>query len=44
MTPTGKLLTLAGINVERMKDGKIVEHWSQFDLAGVMRQIQSTAK
>ena len=44
MTPTGKHLTLSGINVERMKDGKIVEHWSQFDLAGVMRQIQSTAK
>jgi predicted SnoaL-like aldol condensation-catalyzing enzyme len=44
MAATGKYLVLAGINVERMKEGKIVEHWSQFDLAGAMRQIQSAAK
>ena len=43
IAPTGKHLALSGINVERMKDGKIVEHWSQFDLEGVMGQIQSTA-
>jgi steroid delta-isomerase-like uncharacterized protein len=36
---TGKRVTLAGINVERLKEGKIVEHWSQFDLAGLMKQI-----
>jgi predicted SnoaL-like aldol condensation-catalyzing enzyme len=28
------LVALSGINVERIKDGKIVDHWSQFDLAG----------
>ena len=39
--PTGKYLVLAGVNIERMQAGKIVEHWSQFDLAGVLRQIQS---
>jgi len=38
---TGKKVTLSGINVERLKDGKIVEHWSHFDLAGLIKQISS---
>ncbi len=38
---TGKKVALSGINVERLKDGKIVEHWSHFDLAGLMKQINS---
>lgn len=37
--PTGKPVTVHGINVERFQDGKIVEHWSQFDAVGLMRQI-----
>jgi steroid delta-isomerase-like uncharacterized protein len=36
---TGKPVTLGGINIERFKDGMLVEHWSQFDMAGVLRQI-----
>jgi SnoaL-like polyketide cyclase len=28
-----------GINIERFANGKIVEHWSQFDLAGALRQM-----
>lgn len=39
--PTGRTVSLAGINVERLRDGLIVEHWSQFDLAGLMRQLTS---
>jgi predicted ester cyclase len=39
--PTGKKVSLSGINVERLKDGKVVEHWSHFDLAGLMKQINS---
>ncbi len=38
---TGKKVALSGINVERLKDGKVVEHWSHFDLAGLMKQINS---
>ena len=38
---TGKKVALSGINVERLKDGKIVEHWSHFDLTGLMKQINS---
>lgn len=37
--PTGKQIKVSGINIERMKDGKVVEHWSHFDLAGLMKQI-----
>ena len=40
---TGKQVMLSGINVERLKDGKIIEHWSQFDLAGLMKQITTGA-
>ena len=36
---TGRYVVLSGINVERLADGKIVEHWSQFDLAGLIKQI-----
>jgi predicted ester cyclase len=36
---TGKSVTMGGINVERMADGRVVEHWSQFDLAGLMRRL-----
>jgi predicted ester cyclase len=39
VAPTGLTVTLAGINVERMENGFIVEHWSQFDLAGLVRQL-----
>jgi len=38
---TGKNVTLSGINVEKLKDGKIIEHWSHFDLAGLVKQINS---
>ena len=38
---TGKKLTLSGINIERFENGKIVEHWSQFDLAGLIKQMSS---
>ena len=40
---TGKKVTLSGINIERFKDGKIVEHWSHFDLAGLVKQINSNS-
>jgi predicted ester cyclase len=36
---TGNPIFVSGINIERFEDGKIVEHWSQFDGIGLMRQI-----
>jgi len=37
--PTGVEIIISGINIERFQDGKSVEHWSQFDMAGLLRQI-----
>jgi len=39
--PTGRQVTLSGINVERLEGSKIIEHWSQFDLAALTRQINA---
>ncbi|MFN8386897.1 MAG: ester cyclase [Anaerolineales bacterium] len=39
--PTGKKIMVSGINIERMKDGKVIEHWSHFDMAGLMKQINT---
>jgi steroid delta-isomerase-like uncharacterized protein len=37
--PTGKAVTMVGIDFSRVVDGKIDEHWAQFDVIGVMQQI-----
>ena len=39
--PTGKDVSLQAIRIDRFAGGKIAEHWSVADLAGVMQQIQS---
>jgi predicted ester cyclase len=37
--PTGKTMMMTGINIERFEHGKIVEHWSNPDLLGMMQQL-----
>jgi len=37
--PTGKQITFGGINIFRLKDGKIVEDWVYRDTMGLMRQL-----
>jgi predicted ester cyclase len=37
--PTGRQLDMQGINIEKIIDGKVAEHWSFPDLLSVMRQI-----
>lgn len=37
--PTGRAVTLAGVHVVRVADGKIAEHWGCNDDLGLMRQI-----
>ena len=39
IAPTGKQLTIAGIDVNRIEDGKIVERWLSFDLLGMLQQM-----
>jgi steroid delta-isomerase-like uncharacterized protein len=36
---TGKPVTIAGVDMSRVVDDRIAEHWAQFDLIGVMVQI-----
>jgi steroid delta-isomerase-like uncharacterized protein len=36
---TGRQVTMAGIDFSRVVDGKIAEHWAQFDVLGVLQQI-----
>jgi steroid delta-isomerase-like uncharacterized protein len=37
--PSGAVYTLAGINVFRVHDGKIVERWGRVDELGMLRQL-----
>ena len=37
--PTGRPIRMPGVDFSRVVDGKIAEHWSQFDVVGVLQQI-----
>lgn len=37
--PTGRRITFNGVDFSRVVEGKIAEHWAQFDLLGVLQQI-----
>jgi steroid delta-isomerase-like uncharacterized protein len=37
--PTGKQVTVSGIDIVRLRDGKGLEHWGQFDAMGLMQQL-----
>ena len=37
--PTGKQITVAGINIFRVANGKLVEHWGLTDRISALRQL-----
>ncbi len=37
--PTGRAVTIAGIEFNRVVEGRIAEHWAQFDMVGLLQQI-----
>jgi len=37
--PTGKNVSLKGINIFRLRDGRVVEWWSRLDELGLFRQL-----
>jgi len=37
--PTGKQATVSGMDIIRVRDGKMVEHWVQMDTLGLMQQL-----
>lgn len=39
LAPTGKQIAISAILIERIKDGKIEEHWSLFDQLSMMQQL-----
>ena len=41
LPPTGKSVALATIRIDRLHDGKIAEHWSVADVAGLTQQLQA---
>jgi predicted ester cyclase len=41
MAPTSKIVTLDSIRIDRLENGKISEHWSLADMAGLLQQLQS---
>jgi len=44
IAPTGKPVTYTGIGIWRIADGKLVEHWSNIDLYGLMQQLGAVAR
>jgi steroid delta-isomerase-like uncharacterized protein len=36
---TGKQVTVAGITLSRVKDGKVVEEWTNWDTLGMLQQL-----
>lgn len=36
---TGKRISISGISIARIADGKIVEHWGEEDTLGLMQQL-----
>lgn len=39
IAPTGKEVTVTGIEIVRIAGGKMVEHWEQVDQLGLMQQL-----
>jgi predicted ester cyclase len=37
--PTGKQVTVTGIDIYRVAGGKLVERWGEFDQMGMMQQL-----
>ena len=43
MPPSGKRYSIEEIHWFRLRDGKVVEHWHQFDQMGMMKQLGASA-
>jgi predicted ester cyclase len=37
--PTGKQVTVTAIDISRIAGGKLVEHWAEMDMLGMLQQI-----
>jgi predicted ester cyclase len=41
VSATGKRVSMTGMNIQRMRNGLVVEHWSNADQLGLLRQVQA---
>jgi steroid delta-isomerase-like uncharacterized protein len=41
VAPTGAKVTVTGISIDRLEDGKSVESWTQYDALNMLRQINA---
>jgi predicted ester cyclase len=39
IAPTGKTVTIRGMGIARIENGKIAESWWEFDALGLMQQL-----
>jgi predicted ester cyclase len=39
IAPTGSVIELRGINIDRVENGRIVEHWGEADTVGMLIQM-----
>jgi predicted ester cyclase len=39
IAPTGEQVTVTGISIQRIANGKIVEAWSTYDMLGMFQQL-----
>lgn len=39
ISATGRSITGSGMTIDKIKDGKVVESWNQWDNAGLMQQL-----
>jgi steroid delta-isomerase-like uncharacterized protein len=37
--PTGRQFTIAGIDIHKLRDGRMAEHWHVVDLYGLLQQL-----
>jgi steroid delta-isomerase-like uncharacterized protein len=36
---SGRLITVTGIHIHRVRHGRLVEHWEELNMLGVLRQL-----
>jgi predicted ester cyclase len=39
IAPTGKQVTVSGITISSVKNGKVVEEWTNWDTLGMLQQL-----
>jgi len=41
LAPTGRRITIPFIDISTVRDGQILEEWAEFDMRGMLRQLET---